>query len=166
VKAVAEAQAEISRRHPNTTHRFVGENEAVVPWPRVTGRPAHRAARPLRLDGALVGAMPTAGADGNRAGVLRSRRTARHYSPQHLVIAQRGSRPFRTVSRATASRSRATTSTSTVVANPAFAPVAQLVEHLFCKQAVRGSTPRSGSSARPVFVARVRAEQLSNGSCA
>jgi hypothetical protein len=58
------------KRGANTNHRISGENEAVVPWPRVTGRPAHRDDRPATERFVAVGrvrAMRAAGADGVRA---------------------------------------------------------------------------------------------------
>jgi hypothetical protein len=132
-------------------------------WESPASRPKLQTGYALRARNAQVGlvdrgSIPRASTDGNRAGVLRSRRTARHYSPQHLVIAQRGSRPFRTVSRATARRRRAATSTSTVATKPALSPLGAVAARQAHNLKVAGAIPAGATSARKVFVARVRAE--------
>lgn len=132
-------------------------------WESPASRPKLQTGYALRARNAQVGlvdrgSIPRASTDGNRAGVLRSRRTARHYSPQHLVIAQRGSRPFRTVSRATARRRRAATSTSTVATKPALSPLGAVAARQAHNLKVAGAIPAGATNARPMFVARVRAE--------
>jgi hypothetical protein len=166
----------------------------------VSGRPAYRSAHALRFNGAPVRAMRTAGArsaDHEKSTRLSLLATGADQCPEAAhgpgnaaptatwlsravdptfyfltppVCKERGSRPFRTDSRAAASRRRATTSTSTVVVKPALGDrcdvpgnVAGLSRRVLSMPAgeernALGSSPRIAANARQVFVARVRAE--------
>jgi hypothetical protein len=152
------ARAEGLNRNPsNIIRRFVGENEALAPRPRISARPAYRSAHALRFNGAPVRAMRTAGTDGVQVGVWKAAARPVTIHPTPCVIEERGSRPFRTVSRAAASRRRATTSTSTVVVKPALLRSGGVAPRRAHNAQTACSTQASATSAFPVFVARVRA---------
>jgi hypothetical protein len=119
--------------------------------------PFQGAARRLRFTGALVRSIRTCGTDGVQVGVWKAAARPVTIHPTPCVIEERGSRPFRTVSRAAASRRRATTSTSTVVVKPALLRSGGVAPRRAHNAQTACSTQASATSAFPVFVARVRA---------
>jgi hypothetical protein len=142
-------------------HRSAGEDEAVAPRPRISGRPAQKTSRRsgpaqsapplhavrLRMRLLLAGSGERGAGSIPAVGTTSSRCEA-----TKVAQAERAS------SRTAARRRRTATSTSTVAAKPALLRSGGVAPRRAHNAQTACSTQASATSARPMFVAGVRVE--------